>query len=195
MTNTTESGDHNQPASSSTQTSSPSSQKSAKPQPLPGDLTSRLVHIVLWFAFGTTVGLVAQMAVTRRSANLGAGMGIGLAAALTCAYKDSESLRVSPLLLSNTRKFCNRFENRLDNHSEQMADNSAGQERLEAKIDRLSERVNSLTLTMARLPTPDLTGQGQLLGRGDMPAKEPTPVDNHLNGNGRASNGLGSGFS
>ncbi len=166
-------------------------QKRVKPQPILGDLTSRLVNITLWFTFGTTVGVVAQLAVTRQPANLGAGMGVGLTAAVTCAIKDLEGLQISPSFLNSSRKFCNRFDGRLDEHSELLADNSAGQERLEGKID-------TLILTMTRLPAPDHNTQGRLL-RGtepENPPKEPAPNgfsgDSHLNGNGR--NSLGTGF-
>lgn len=174
-------------------------QKRTKPQPVPGDLTSRLVNIALWFTFGTTVGVVAQLAVTRQPANLGAGMGVGIAASVTCAIKDLEGLQLSPSFLSSSRKFYNRFENRLDTHSEQLADNSAGQERLEGKIEKLSARVDTLTLAMTRLPTPDHNTQGQLLSP-STPPKSPLKEtafngfsdDSHVNGNGR--NSLGTGF-
>ncbi len=191
-------GNRHQPSSSGRTSTD---QKRVKPQPVPGDLTSRLVSITLWFTLGTSVGLVAQLAVTRRPANVGAGMGIGLAAALTCAYKDLENLQISPSFLNSSRKFCNRFENSLDKHSEQLADNSAGQERLEDKIERLGERVDTLTLTMTRLPTPAPNTQGRLLSKGTEPAsspKENAPSgfsgDGHLNGNGRTPNSLGTGF-
>ncbi|PZO44043.1 MAG: hypothetical protein DCF15_22230 [Phormidesmis priestleyi] len=189
-------GNRHQPSSSGR--TSPD-QKRVKPQPVPGDLTSRLVKITLFFTFGTTVGIVSQMAVTRRPVNVGAGMGIGLAAALTCAYKDSESLQLSPSFLNNSRKFCNRFEHKLDTHSEQLADNSAGQERLEDKIERLGERVDTLPLAMTRLPTPAANTQGRLLSTSTQPENPPKETapngfsgDSHLNGNGR--NNLGTGF-
>lgn len=193
-TGSEESRDRPQP---STQASP--AQKRAKPQPVPGDLTSRLVNIALWFMFGTTVGLVSQMAVTRRPASVGAGMGVGLTAAIVCAIKDLESLQVSPLLLKNPRKFCNQFEARLDKHSELLADNSAGQERLEVKVEQLSDRVNTLTLAMTRLPPPDPNTQGRLPSAStqpEHPPKETAPSglssNGHVNGNGR--NSLGTGF-
>lgn len=190
-------GNHPQPSTSAK--TSPG-QKRSSPQPVPGDLTSRLVNITLWFTFGTTVGVVAQLAITRQPANLGAGMGVGLTAAVTCAIKDLESLQLSPSFLNSSRKFCNRFDGRLDEHSELLADNSAGQERLEDKIERLGERVDTLTLTMTRLPTPAPNTQGRLLSKGTEPASSPKENpsgfsgDGHLNGNGQTPNSLGSGF-
>lgn len=162
--------------------------KQTKAQPATGDLTSRLVSLFLWLSFGTTVGCISQMAVTRRPPNVGAGMAVGLAAALTCAYKDLESAQGSQQLLAHPQKFFNRFEVRLDKHSVQLAENTAGQERLEHKLDLLAGRVDTLTLAMVR-PT----------GLTEKPASPAPPpagfaTDASTNGNGQPKDRLGAGF-
>ncbi len=164
----------------------PANKKQTRTSPAAGDLTSRLVSIFLWLSFGTVAGCIGQMAVTRRPPNVGAGMAVGLTAALTCAYKDLESGQGPRQLLVHPQKFFNRFEARLDEHSVQLAENTGGQERLENKLDLLSNRVDTLTLTMAR-PTSS-----------EPVAPQPSPVppvsDAALNGNGQPRHRLGAGF-
>lgn len=128
-------------------------------------------------------------------------MGLGIAASVTCAIKDLEGLQLSPSFLNSSRKFCNRFEHKLSAHSEQLADNSAGQERLEGKIEQLSNQVNTLTLAMTRLPPPGPNAQGRLPSASTQPENPPKETaqngfsgNSHLNGNGRTSNSLGTGF-
>ena len=179
-------------ATASTQPSSTPTPKHKRAQPVPGDFTSRLVNILIWFALGAAAGLAAQLATSRRPPNMGGALGVGLATAAVCAYKDAEQLQISPSFLSSTRKFCNRFENNLDTHSEQLADNSAGQERLEGKLDRLSERVDTLTLAMTRSPAPSRSQQ-LLAKEAEPPAPEIPLNDSSLNGNGHTSR-LGTGF-
>ncbi|PZO45280.1 MAG: hypothetical protein DCF15_21710 [Phormidesmis priestleyi] len=166
------------------QTPPPSGKKQVR---APGDLTSRLVSIFLWLSFGTTAGCIGQMAVTRRPPNIGAGMAVGLTAALTCAYKDLESGQVPRQLLTHPQKFFNRFEARLDEHSVQLAENTGGQERLETKLNLLSDRVDTLTLAMIRP-----------IAKSESVPLEPPPVpvtsDAHVNGNGQPQTSLGAGF-
>jgi hypothetical protein len=148
------------------QSASPPAQKREIAQP--GDLTSRLVSIALWFCFGTTVGCISQMAVTRRLPNLGAGMAIGMAAALTSAYKDLEHSQAPRALPTHP------------------------QGRLEAKIDRLSERLDALPVNHPASPAP--VSQAQPLDK----AVAHSSNGNHLNGNGshnsQSRNSLGAGF-
>ncbi len=164
----------------------PTNKKQIRTPPAAGDLTSRLVSIFLWLSFGTTAGCIGQMAVTRRPPNVGAGMAVGLTAALTCAYKDLESSQGPRLLLAHPQKFFNRFEARLDEHSVQLAENTGGQERLENKLDLLSNRVDTLTLAMVRPASSE-----------PVPA-QPSPVppasDATLNGNSQPHHPLGAGF-
>lgn len=152
-----------------------------------GDLTNRLISLFLWLSFGTVVGCIGQMAVTRRPPNVGAGMAVGLAAALTCAYKDLESAQGSRQLLTHPQKFFNRFEGRLDEHSVRLAENTGGQERLENKLDLLSDRIDTLTLATVRPAA-----------RSESVPLEPPPVplasDAHVNGNGQTQTSLGAGF-
>jgi hypothetical protein len=136
--------------------------------PQSGDLTSRLVGIALWFCFGSTVGCISQMAVTRQPPNLGAGMAIGMAAALTSAYKDLEHSQAPRVLRTQP------------------------QTHLEEKIDRLSERLNALPVTRPASPAP--MSQGQSLNK----AIAHSSNGIHLNGNGshnsQSRNSLGAGF-
>lgn len=158
---------------------------SEKKQPRsPGDLTSRLVSIFLWLSFGTVAGCIGQMAVTRNPPNIGAGMAVGLTAALTCAYKDLEGTQVPRQLLTNPQRFFNRFESRLGEHSVHLAENTGGQERLETKLDSLSERVDTLTLAMVR-PSSKSVPQ-------ELPSAPPANAS--LNGNGQPQTSLGAGF-
>jgi hypothetical protein len=148
------------------QSAPPLAQKRAIAQP--GDLTSRLVGIALWFCFGTTVGCISQMAVTRRPPNLGAGMAIGMAAALTSAYKDLEHSQTPRGLPTHPQK------------------------RLEEKLDRLSKRIDALPVTLPSSPAP--VGQAQSLDK----AIAHSSNGIHLNGNGshnsQSRNSLGAGF-
>jgi hypothetical protein len=136
--------------------------------PPPGDLTSRLVGIALWFCFGSTVGCISQMAVTRQPPNLGAGMAIGLAAALTSAYKDLEHAQTTRALPTHP------------------------QARLEEKLDRLSERLDALPVTRPSSPAP--VSQAQHLSKAIAHSSNSV----HLNGNGphngQSRNSLGAGF-
>lgn len=166
----------------------PADQKQTRPQPATGDLTSRLVSLFLWLSFGTTVGCIGQMAVTRRPPNVGAGMAVGLAAALTCAYKDLESAQEPQHLLAHPQKVFNRFETRLDKHSVQLAENTAGQERLEHKLDLLADRVDTLTLAMVR-PTGLAEDPAPLA-----PTTAGLTTDASTNGNGQPRDRLGAGF-
>ena len=170
-----------------TQQTAPPSKKKQSRAPA-GDLTSRLVSVFLWFSFGTVVGCIGQMAVTRRPPNIGAGMAIGLTAALTSAYKDLEGTQIPRLLLTNPQKFFNRFEARLDRHSGQLTENTAGQERLEHKLDVLSDRVDTFTLATVR-PSSEPIPQA-------LPSVPPIPLANaaSLNGNGQPQHSLGAGF-
>jgi hypothetical protein len=144
------------------QSAPPLSQKREIAQP--GDLTRRLVSIALWFCFGTTVGCISQMAVTRQPPNLGAGMAIGMAAALTSAYKDLEHSQMPRALSTHP------------------------QARLEKKIDRLSERLDAMPVTHLSSPAP--IGQAQALDKAAVPLSNGV----HLNGNGPSRNRLGAGF-
>ena len=115
-------------------------------------------------------------------------MAIGLTAALTCAYKDLEGTQIPRLLLTNPQKFFNRFESRLDRHSGQLAENTAGQERLENKLDSLSNRVDTLTLAAVR-PSSEPMPQA-------LPSISPVPPANNapMNGSSQPQNSLGAGF-
>jgi hypothetical protein len=119
------------------QSAPPPAQKRALSQP--GDLTSRLVNLALWFCFGSTVGCISQMAVTRQPPNLGAGMAIGMAAALTSAYKDLEHSQAPRALPTHP------------------------QGGLEAKIDQLSERLDELPVSRPASLAP--VGQAQPLDK------------------------------
>ncbi len=94
-----------------------------------------------------------------------------------------EGTQVPRQLLVNPQRFFNRFESRLGEHSVQLAENTGGQERLETKLDSLSERVDTLTLAMVR-PIPQ-----------DLPSAAPVSLANaSLNGSAQPQTSLGAGF-
>ena len=158
--------------------------------PLERDLTNRLVGVIIWFSLATSAGCVMEMAETKAPPNVAGAMKLGLVAAIACAYKDLEKSRMPLSLLRAPQKFFSKLIVRLDNHSIQLEENTVGQVQLEEKIDALTYRVDTLTLSMVRLPSLNDSHSVQLPAN----AAPASPVSNAnqavpLNGHGQVNNG------